>query len=187
MKQSEKSKFAEISDPKKTADIIGMSAVFIQDMSGRREKGYTFDLKRATSFEGDTGPYLQYAHSRLCSIEKKFIAKYYPNLVDSPITDIIELDNINFRLLSEKETHELAYQIGRFPYAIYNAYTYLEPSAIVSYLFDLCHSFSSANSKMHVLNAEEETGKARLMLFHSARVVLGRGLKLLGLKPLTIM
>jgi arginyl-tRNA synthetase len=188
MKASDKSKFSEIADPETVADIVGMSAVFIQDMSGKREKGYTFDWQRVTSFEGDTGPYLQYAHARLCSIERKYIAKYFPDSLDvEDVTNLLKLEELNLSLLKEEEAHKLAYQIGRYSYAIHNAYRTLEPSAIVSYLFNLCHAISSANAQLHIVNAESEAGKSRMMLFHKARVILGEGLTLLGLKPLEMM
>src|SRR5213080_2566823 len=55
-------KYAQIEDPLKVADTLGISAVMVQDMSGKRINGYPFDISRMTSFEGDTGPYLKYAH-----------------------------------------------------------------------------------------------------------------------------
>ncbi|ODA81664.1 hypothetical protein RJ55_00166 [Drechmeria coniospora] len=64
-------KYKQVENPVKTADILGISSVMVQDMLGKRINNYTFDLQRMTSFEGDTGPYLQYAHARLCSITRK--------------------------------------------------------------------------------------------------------------------
>jgi arginyl-tRNA synthetase len=59
--QRNEDKYAQIENPGKVADILGISAVMVQDMSGKRIKGYPFDMSKMTSFEGDTGPYLQYA------------------------------------------------------------------------------------------------------------------------------
>ena len=64
-------KYSQLEDPESTSDTLGITAVMVQDMSGKRVNGYTFDLNRMTTFEGDTGPYLQYAHSRLCSVARK--------------------------------------------------------------------------------------------------------------------
>jgi arginyl-tRNA synthetase len=69
--RSNQDKYQQVTDPDKTADILGISAVMVQDMTGKRINNYTFDLKRMLSFEGDTGPYLQYAHARLSSIIRK--------------------------------------------------------------------------------------------------------------------
>jgi arginyl-tRNA synthetase len=155
-----------------------------------------------TSFEGDTGPYLQYAHSRLCSIERKYVKQMHNDSVHSvfdynyecdceedlpSVSETVDLDRINFSLLTEPQAHALAYQIGQYPYAIQGAYRLLEASTIVNYLFNLCHAISSANSALNVLNAPQNVKDARLMLFHAARVVLGDGLRLLGLKPLEKM
>jgi arginyl-tRNA synthetase len=68
---------------------------------------------------------------------------------------------------------------------VYTAYQQLEASAIVNYLFDLCHAVSSAHVTLNVLKAESEAeGKARLAVFHAARLVVAAGLKMLGLRPL---
>ena len=64
-------KYRQIKDPVKTADVLGISAVMVQDMSGKRINDYPFNLDRMTAFEGDTGPFLQYAHARLCFIQRK--------------------------------------------------------------------------------------------------------------------
>ena len=64
MKKNE-AKYAQIQDPVFASDLVGMSSILIQDMTARRCKDYDFDWNRMLSFEGDTGPYLQYQHSRM--------------------------------------------------------------------------------------------------------------------------
>ena len=66
MKKNE-AKYAQIDNPDEVADLVGISAVMIQDMQSKRINNYEFKWERMLSFEGDTGPYLQYAHSRLRS------------------------------------------------------------------------------------------------------------------------
>jgi arginyl-tRNA synthetase len=184
MISSDKSKYSEIDDPDGTSDIIGMSSVYIQDMSSKRIKGYTFDWDRITSFEGDTGPYLQYNHARLCGINRKVTEKFGDRLEKT----------IDFSLLTEPEARILAHQIAKYPFAVSSAFTTLEPSNIVNYLFNLCHAISSANSVLNVMrsfnvNTEEGTaqGLARLALFNTARKVLKKGLNILGLEALEKM
>ena len=70
MKKNE-AKYAQIEDPEKIADLVGISAVMIQDFQSKRINNYEFKWERMLSFEGDTGPYLQYAHSRLSSVQRK--------------------------------------------------------------------------------------------------------------------
>jgi arginyl-tRNA synthetase len=69
--ENTKQKLDEVEDPEKTADIVGLSAVVIQDLSARRIRDYDFSWDRMTNKEGNTGPYLQYAHARLCSMDDK--------------------------------------------------------------------------------------------------------------------
>jgi arginyl-tRNA synthetase len=69
--ENTKQKLEELEDPEKTADIVGLSAVVIQDLSARRIRDYDFSWDRMTNKEGNTGPYLQYTHARLCSMADK--------------------------------------------------------------------------------------------------------------------
>ena len=186
MIQSEKSKYSEIVDPDTTSDTIGLSSVYTQDMSSKRIKGYTFDWDRVTSFEGDTGPYLQYNHARLCGIQRKVTEKFGDYLED--------LNDIDYSLLVEQEARILAHQISKYPSIVMCAYNSLEPSNIVNYLFNLCHAISSANSVLNVMRSFNENtnegraqGIARMALFNAARMVLKRGLDTLGLKALEKM
>ncbi|KAG8404931.1 hypothetical protein J3459_022383 [Metarhizium acridum] len=64
-------KYAQVEDPVSVAESVGISAVMVQDMSGKRINNYPFDITRMTSFERDTGPYLQYSHARVNSILRK--------------------------------------------------------------------------------------------------------------------
>lgn len=94
----------------------------------------------------------------------------------------------DFSLIQDESCRVMAYQIGRFPFIVYAAYQQLEASTLVNYLYDLCHSISSAHVTLNVLNAATpEEGKARLAIFHAARLVVAQGLTMLGLKPLEKM
>eukprot|EP01114_Cavostelium_apophysatum_P021285 TRINITY_DN7386_c0_g1_i1.p1 TRINITY_DN7386_c0_g1~~TRINITY_DN7386_c0_g1_i1.p1 ORF type:complete len:618 (+),score=209.90 TRINITY_DN7386_c0_g1_i1:107-1855(+) len=175
MKKNEK-KFAEIEDPERIADIIGISAVVIQDLSARRIKDYTFDLERMTSFEGDTGPYLQYTHTRLCSMERKAL--------EQGVSVNIEAD---LNLLVESEAHNILADVAKWPSTITRAHQELEPCVIVTYLMGLSHTVSAALEKVRVVGAEKKLAEARLLCYFTARIVIGNGLKMLGLVPLERM
>ncbi|KAJ2822190.1 arginyl-tRNA synthetase, partial [Coemansia erecta] len=122
------SKYEEVADPDHVADILGISAVIIQDMSARRIKNYNFDLDRILSFEGDTGPYLQYTYVRLCSLERKAHVKVNP---DADVS-----------LLSEEVTRDIINQISLYPDILAAVMKSLEPCTVVQYLFKLAHSVS---------------------------------------------
>jgi len=68
-----KKKFANVEDPEAVADKVGMAAVLIQDFTSRRIKDYKFDWKRMTSFEGNTGPFLQYSHAYYVVLKQKLL------------------------------------------------------------------------------------------------------------------
>lgn len=174
MKRNE-AKYAQIEDPEKIADLVGISAVMIQDMQSKRINNYEFKWDRMLSFEGDTGPYLQYAHSRLSSVQRK--------------ADISEekLINANFDLLTEPEAINLIRTLSQYPDTIKKALKTHEPSTIVTYLFNLTHIVSSCYDTLWVAGQEEELATARLALYASAKQVLYNGMVLLGLTPVERM
>jgi arginyl-tRNA synthetase len=172
MKQNEE-RYAKIQNPEEIADTIGVSAIVVQDMSAKRIKNYAFDWQRMFSFEGDTGPYLQYAHVRLCSIERNATVKVNP---DADIT-----------LLTEKPAIDLIEQIARFPDVVIAARKGFEPCTIVVYALQLSHAVSSALEALWVVGQEAPIAEARLLLYWAARQTLGNALRLIGLKPLEHM
>jgi len=172
MKANE-AKMSEIEDPEKTADIVGVSAVVIQDFSAKRIKDYAFNLERATAAEGDTGPYLQYAHARLSSMERKNNVKIS--------------DDVNYKLLDDKEAMDLMMKLARFPDAVKRTSEDNEPCTLATYLMDLCHSISAAHRVLWVMGREQDVAEARMLLYWAARKTLENGIKILGLNPLQRM
>ncbi|KAJ3275869.1 hypothetical protein HDV01_006735 [Terramyces sp. JEL0728] len=177
MKKNE-TKYAQIQDPVRVSDVIGMSAVKIQDMAARRIKDYDFDIDRMTSFEGDTGPYLQYAHARLSSIQRK--------RADISVT-LDNLDTINLSLLTEPSALAVIELVQEYPSVIRELGQTYEPCNLVTYALRLSHAVSSAYSDLWVVGQAEEIAYARLALYGAARIALGNALTLLGLEPLERM
>lgn len=174
MKKNE-AKYAQIEDPERVADLIGISAVMIQDMQSKRINNYEFKWERMLSFEGDTGPYLQYAHSRLCSVQRK-----------AAISEE-KLKNANYDLLSEPCAAQLIRVLAQYPDTIKKALKTSEPSTIVTYLFNLTHIVSTCYDILWVAGQEEELATARLALYAAAKQVLYNGMVLLGLTPVERM
>lgn len=174
MKKNEH-KYAQIENPEQVADYIGISAVMIQDMQSKRINNYEFKWERMLSFEGDTGPYLQYAHSRLKSVERKAGFK---------TEDLI---NADWSLLKEQQAEILVRLLAQYPDVLRNALKTHEPSTVVTYLFKLTHQVSSCYDILWVAGQEEELAKARLALYAAARQVLYNGMVLLGLTPVDRM
>ncbi|KAM7201670.1 arginyl-tRNA synthetase [Rhypophila sp. PSN 637] len=171
-------KYNQVEDPDKTAEILGISAIMIQDMAGKRINNYEFSYERMTSFEGDTGPYLQYAHARLCSIFRK---------VDFTKEELLDADYSS--LTTSPHAIKLLRSIARFPDMTTQALRTLEPTTIVTYLFKLTHDLSSSYDHLKVFNPPEgrAVALARAALYEAAHRVLRNGMVLLGLTPLERM
>ncbi|KKA22665.1 Arginine--tRNA ligase [Rasamsonia emersonii CBS 393.64] len=164
-------KYEQVEDPYKTADILGITAVMVQDMTGKRVNGYDFNLEAMTSFEGDTGPYLQYAHARLCSMTRKSGLKRE------------DLESADLSLLTEEHATDLVRLLAQWPDVVLNTYKTLEPTTVLTYLFRMTHILSSGYDVLKVIGSEPEVAKARMALYESARQVLYNGMRLLGLSP----
>ena len=128
-------------------------------------------MDRMTSFEGDTGPYLQYAHARLCSITRK-----------SGVSED-ELVDADWSLLTEKHAVDLVRSLARWPDVFQNTLKTQEPVSVLTYLFRMTHALSSSYDHLQVVGSEEKLKRARLSLYTCARQVLYNGMKLLGLSP----
>jgi arginyl-tRNA synthetase len=125
----------------------------------------TYNPKESISFEGETGPYVQYTHARICSILKK-----------TKLPEELLLTG-----LGEKE-NELIKVLEKFPAVIEDAAKHYKPSMITRYLLDLCQQFNSYYHDVPVLKAEEEAKNARLYLLNCIKIVLENGLNVLGIE-----
>ncbi|KAJ9112553.1 hypothetical protein QFC19_000570 [Naganishia cerealis] len=170
-------KYKQIEDPEHVSDIIGQTAVKIQDMSAKRINDYEFNISRMTSFEGDTGPYIQYSHVRLCSVQRK-----NPNILLPE-----DITQIKTSLLSEPKAREIIYVLSTYPQVIRDAFIDYQPSTIVTFCFKLCHLVSQAWETLKVQGQEEDLAVARLYLFVCTRDVLASAMRLLSLTPLERM
>ena len=124
-----------------------------------------------TSFEGDTGPYLQYAHARLCSIRRK-----------ADLTDE-EIASADLSLLTEEHAVNVVRYLAQWPDVFQNTLKTLEPTTVLTYLFRMTHVVSSSYDQLQVVGSEIEVKKARMALYEAARVVLHNGMSVLGLSP----
>ncbi|GCE98152.1 hypothetical protein ZYGM_002562 [Zygosaccharomyces mellis] len=169
-------KYAQVENPDEVADLVGISAVMIQDMQGKRINNYEFKWERMLSFEGDTGPYLQYAHSRLRSMQR--------NVPDITVTD---MENADFKLLQEPAAIALVRLLSQYADVLRNALKTHEPTTVVTYLFKLTHQVSSCYDVLWVAGQTKELATVRLALYTATRQVLSNGMKLLGLTPVERM
>ena len=177
MKRNEK-KYEQVEHPDQVADTLGITATMVQDMKGKRINGYTFDMDDMTSFEGDTGPYLQYAHARLSSIKRRSTLSE---------TDLAAVESADLSLLKEAHAIELVRTLAQWPDVVLDTVKKLEPATVLTYLFKMTHALSSSYDHLNVISSEPELQKARMALYESSRQVLYNGMTLLGLSPVDRM
>ncbi|KAF8898168.1 hypothetical protein CPB84DRAFT_1781072 [Gymnopilus junonius] len=177
--QKNEDKYAAVEDPEKTSLEIGITGVKIQDMAAKRINNYTFNWDRMKSFEGDTGPYLQYAHVRLASIGRK-----NPHLLPLPPASQIATDT----LAQYPHARDIAFLLGTYPDVVKVALKTHEPSGVVTFAFRLAHAISSAWDTVVVKGEEDlEKARAKMYLYECAREVLAAAMRLLSIRPLERM
>jgi arginyl-tRNA synthetase len=168
----------DLPDPDKVAFDVGVGAVIFADLSCRRDTDIAFDWDRMLDFKGHSGPYLQYSHARICSVLRKY-GKELPSVCDA-------------RLLQLPEEYTLAKMLAVFPDIIDKAAKDFEPYHISSFLLELCGIFNTYYQKYRspedrILGSDEDTSRARLALTRCIKIVVGSGLKLLGLSAPEMM
>jgi arginyl-tRNA synthetase len=150
------------------ARALGIGAVKYADLSTERMRDYVFDWDRMLAFEGDTGPYLQYAHARIRSIFRR-------GEVAPPAPGVRPL-------LGEPSERALALELLRFGEAVRAAAETYSPSKLCVYLFDLATAFTGFYEVCRVLVDDEEVRTSRLGLCDLTARLLERGLSLLGME-----
>jgi arginyl-tRNA synthetase len=156
------------SELKKRAEVVGLGALKFYFAKMDAGKDMTYNPEESISFEGETGPYVQYTYARICSILAKYGKK--PDL------------KVNYKLLKESKETELIKILGQFPGEVNAAAGHLRPHLIATYLIRLCQAFNSFYQEVPILQADEETKKARIILISSAKQVIANGLDLLGIE-----
>lgn len=124
-----------------------------------------------TSFEGDTGPYLQYAHARICSIIRKAEVNYD------------QLVHADLSLLTEDHARDLVRLLSQWPDVFQQTFKTQEPVTTLTYLFRLAHVLSGSIDHLNVIKSETQLKLARLVLYACVKQVLYSGMTLLGLTP----
>ncbi|XP_059473422.1 probable arginine--tRNA ligase, mitochondrial [Neocloeon triangulifer] len=171
--RQDNSKNTRVDSAGNSADVLGVSAVIINDLKQRRQRDYTFDWEKALQMQGDGGIRLQYTHCRLCSLEE-----------NSGATPADESDPA---LLSEPQATALAIELGRFDEVLNASYEELEACILVNYLFTLSNHISHALHHLQVKDQPPDVSSQRLRLFMASKLVLSQGLQILGIKPLQKM
>ena len=148
------------------AHAVGVGAIKFYDLKTDRTNGYDFDLEAMVSFEGETGPYVQYAHARIQSILRK--ADFQPQAAE------------NYQL-NDTESWEIIKLIQDFPNTIVRAADNFEPSLIARFAIHLAQSFNKYYAHTRILDDSPERD-SRLALSYATATVLKEALALLGVE-----
>ncbi len=163
-------------DLEERARVIGMGALKFMLLQVKPRTTMTFDPRAAIRFEGDTGPYVQYAYARISSILRK--------ADDNLLSDS---DPAWERLHTDVEK-QLALRCARYPDMVQRAAEELDPSQLAVYLLELAKAFNQFYRECSVLGAEDEkTSKARLLLSAKVRNIIADGLEALSVGTLEQM
>jgi arginyl-tRNA synthetase len=146
------------------ARMLGIGAIKYADLSTDRTRDYVFDWERMLAFEGNTGPYLQYAHARVCSIFRRSDAQPGPIALDDP------------------RERALGLALLGFPEALEETLASQSPHKLCAYLYDLAATFTTFYEHCRVLVEDEATQRSRLGLSQLTARVLSGGLSLLGIE-----
>ena len=150
------------------ARMIGIGAVKYSDLSTDRIKDYVFDWDRMLAFEGNTAPYLQYAHARICSIFRRAGVER-SEVRGSAIT------------LADPQERALAQRLLAYPTALADTLASYSPHKLCTYLFELAQDFSAFYEHCQVMKADEPVRTSRLALCDVTGRTLEHGLGLLGI------
>ena len=162
----------------KVARQVGLAALKYGDLSNQASKDYVFDLERFTSFEGNTGPYIQYTVVRIRSILDKFIAEKSLNKAD---LDNFFADKKLVKAATASE-RELELVIAKFSDMIDLAATEFAPHKVCAYIYEVSNCFSAFYHENHILNEQDETRKYSLLkLSYITEKIIVKCLDLLGI------
>lgn len=170
------------------AEIIGAGAIIFNDLATDRLGDVQFDLERVLDFEGETGPYVQYAHTRCLGILKNAPADLLCGLEVNKLTDLNQNQDAlaklfeNHKHLVALEETSLIRLLARLPLVLDQVIEQSRPNHLASFLIDVTKMFNAFYRAHKVLGEDPELSKARLALVLATQRVLLKGLDCLGMR-----
>ena len=164
-KASARAKESRAADADILAEQIAVSAVKYQILRQASGKDIIFDRERALSLDGDSGPYLQYAHARAHAVVERAKSQ-----------GVTFLDSQGDTL----EPNGVSRLVTRFPETVETAANELEPHLLVNYLIALASAFNSWYAQVHILDGTKEAPH-KVAIVDAVRATLRNGLWLLGI------
>jgi arginyl-tRNA synthetase len=172
------------------AEAVGIGAVKYADLANDRVKDYVFDWNRMLSFEGNTAPYLMYAHARIASILRKAETPPAPEDGDMPDAATVvamptgdgdgdgDGDGL---VIATPEERALALELVELSTVVARVADSLQPHRLCGYLYDVAAAFTRFYEACPVLKAPPAQRRSRLLLCRVTARILAQGLELLGI------
>jgi len=154
----------------KRANMIGLGAIRFYLLRVDPVRDVMYDPKESISFDGETGPYVQYAHARCCAIFRK------------AGIEAAKIGKVEFSLLKQDVEQELVKLLADFPNVVDEAAENYKPSSLCHYLIRLAQKFNDFYNQCQIVKEKDDLKNARLMLVDSVRIVIKNGLSLLGVE-----
>ncbi|WP_010292029.1 arginine--tRNA ligase [Clostridium senegalense] len=159
----------ELENKEEVAKKVGIGAIVFTYLKNNRERDIVFNWDEMLSFEGETGPYVQYTYARGKSILRK-------------VGEGLD-ENIDYSKLTSKEEFELVKELGNLENVINFALDKLQPCMVTRYCIDVAKAFNKFYNAHNIANSEsEEIKNARINLVKATLQVLKNGLSLIGLE-----
>lgn len=158
----------DLANKEKVAKQVGIGAVVFQELFNQRIKDYVFSWDRTLSFEGETGPYVQYTHARCNSLLEK--GKF-------------NIDNkVDYSLLKTDDEINIIRLLYNFNRVVIDSMEKNEPYFITRHIVEIAKSFNKFYNSTPIIVENEELKKARLLLVYGTKTVIKTGLGLLGIE-----
>lgn len=158
----------DLENKEEVAKQVGIGAVVFQELFNQRIKDYVFSWDRVLSFEGETGPYVQYTHARANSL----LERGSFNIAD----------DVDYGLLLSEDEINIIRLIYDFPKVVIDAMEKYEPFYITRQVVEIAKAFNKFYNSSQIIVEDEELKKARLMLTYMVKNTIKIGLGLLGIE-----
>lgn len=170
------SKRPEGLDESTVAEAVALAAIIFSNLARSRLKDVHFSWEHALAFQGDSGPYLLYAHARMNGIRERAQE-------NGIVADASKLES----LVQEESAFLLAAALAELPEILRKTIEENEPAYLASFALEVAKAFSKAYNELKVVGEESSLAGARLALFEATREVLAESISLLGMKVIDRM
>ena len=158
----------ELENKEEVAKQVGIGAVVFQELFNQRIKDYVFSWDRTLSFEGETGPYVQYTHARIGSLLER--GEFNPD------------NKVDYSLLNSEDEINISRLLYDFPRVIIDSMEKNEPFYITRHVVEIAKAYNKFYNSSQIIIEDEELKKARLLLSFATKTVIKAGLNLLGIE-----